>query len=79
MRNNLVEKYYHLLTIAFGKDIELLFKNERVKEDIIEHFKTLTPKILEEVRKKHRIEEELIGRKFSDSLLPKPISYSNFR
>lgn len=75
----LVDQYYHLFMKSFGKDIEIIFKNEQVKNEIIEYFQTLTPYILEEIQKKHRIEEELIGKKFDDNLIPKPISYAKFR
>lgn len=76
---NLIYKYYSLFLETFGENIEIIFKDERVKAQILAFFHTLTPNILTEIQKLHRIEEEIQGKKFSDSLIPKPIDYTNFR
>lgn len=74
-----MNKYFYFLQDNFGDKFETIIKDKAVREEIMDSFHNLTPKIMDEIEKKYLVEQELLGNTISDKQLPKAMSYTNFR
>ena len=63
----------------YGNYLNDIFSNETIKQEIIDSFPSMTPELFEKIAQRHQIEEEIMGRRRSESNLINPINLHNFR